>query len=374
MKDIPYGKQFIDKNDIKEVIKVLKSDWLTQGPMVQRFEESLAKYCNAKYALVVSSGTAALHLACIAAGLEKGDEAITSPITFLATSNAVLYTGARPVFADIDYDTVNIDPEEINKKITNRTKAILPVHFAGHPCELEKIQKIAQKYKLMIIEDAAHALGAKYKDTKIGSCKYSDMTISSFHPVKAITTGEGGAILTNKKELYEKLLILRNHGIVKKNFVNNSDGEWYHEMQFLGYNYRMTDIQAALGLSQLKKIDRFIQKRRKIADFYNKAFEDSSYFDIPTEEDYAYSAYHLYCIRLKNKKREIFSLLRKSGLGVQVHYMPVYLQPFYQGLGYSKGECPIAEEFYRAALSIPIYPGLKYDEIKRIPGIIKKVL
>ena len=378
MKNIPYGRQSVDKNDIKEVVKVLKSDWIAQGPMVQRFEESLAKYCSAKYAVAVSSGTAALHLACIAAGLNKGDEAITSPITFLATSNAVLYTGARPVFADIDYDTVNINPDQISKKITDKTKVILPVHFAGHPCDLEEIHKIARKHNLMIIEDAAHALGAKYRGTKIGSCKYSDMTILSFHPVKAITTGEGGSILTNKKELYEKLLALRSHGIVKKDFVNNADGEWYHEMQFLGYNYRMTDIQAALGLSQLKKIDAFIQKRRKIAEIYDRFFKDSPYFDTPAEKDYACSAYHLYCLRFKgkykNKKREIFSLVRKAGLGVQVHYIPVYKQPFYQRLGYLNMECPNAENFYREAVSIPIYPGLKDRDIHEVIRVINKIL
>ncbi len=305
MKHIPYGRQFIDKDDIKEVVKVLKSDWLTQGPMVRKFEEALAKYCGAKYAVAVSSGTAALHLACIAAGLKKGDEAITSPITFLATPNAVLYTGARPVFADIEHDTVNINPEEIRKNITKDTKVILPVHFAGLPCDMPKIAKIAGKHNLVVIEDACHALGAEYKTNekwvKIGSCKHSDMTVFSFHPVKHITTGEGGAITTNDRRIYERLKALRTHGIYKdKNTAKK--GPWYYEMRELGFNYRLTDFQCALGLSQLKKLNRFIRRRREIVKMYEESFKANEFFSLPEEVENVKSSWHLYAIRLKDER------------------------------------------------------------------------
>ncbi|RLJ01480.1 MAG: UDP-4-amino-4,6-dideoxy-N-acetyl-beta-L-altrosamine transaminase, partial [Candidatus Aenigmatarchaeota archaeon] len=235
-KYIPYGHQWINNDDIKEMIKVLKSEWITQGPKVKEFEEALCEYTGAKYAVAVSSGTAGLHIACLAAGIKEGDEVITSPITFVASANCILYCGGTPVFVDVQEDTINIDPEEIEKKITKKTKAIIPVHFAGHPCDLEEIHSIAKKYGLIIIEDACHALGAEYKGSKIGSCKYSNMTIFSFHPVKSITTGEGGAVLTNNKKLYKKLLMLRNHGITKerKSFIYEYEGPWYYETQFLG--------------------------------------------------------------------------------------------------------------------------------------------
>jgi len=412
---IPYSRQFIDEEDIEEVVKVLKSDFITQGPKIQEFEKKLAEYCGSKHAVVFNSGTSALHGAYFALGLRKGDEFITSPITFVATANAGLYLGVKPVFVDIEADTGNIDALKIEKKITKKTKLIVSVHFAGHPVDLQKIYTIARKYNLSIVEDACHALGAKYrrqkavsskqnKDKKsedwikIGSCKYSDMTVLSFHPVKHITTGEGGAVLTNNEEYYKKLLMFRSHGITKdkaqfkvnaKDYIkehlnlnlnnfNNLDNlnsyfdDWYYEMQFLGYNYRMTDIQAALGTSQLKKLDSFVDRRRAIADCYNKAFRDNPYFDIPTEEDYAYSSYHLYPIRLKDKykdkKRDIFSKLRKQGLGVQVHYIPVYLQPYYKELGYKKGLCPVAEDFYMREISIPVYPAMKDEDMKYVMG------
>lgn len=334
MKLIPYGHQLVDNNDIKAVVKVLKSNWITQGPTIKDFENTLCKYSGAKYALAVSSGTAALHIACLAAGLQSGNEVITSPITFLATANSVLYCNAKPVFADVQEDTVNIDPVEIRKKITKKTKAIIPVDFAGNLCDLENIYSIAKEHDFIVIEDAAHALGAENKGLKTGSCKYSDMTIFSFHPVKSVTTGEGGAVLTNRKDLYNKLIMLRSHGITKEGFMNKADGEWYYEMQLLGYNYRMTDIQAALGISQLKKLDSFVLRRREIAGIYNKAFRDNPYFDITSENKIKGSAHHLYVIRLKKeywkRKNEIFLKMRKSGLGVQVHYAPVYLQPYYK--------------------------------------------
>ncbi len=262
MRFIPYGKQSLDKKDIADVMSVLKTDWITQGPKINDFENALSHYTGAKYAVAVTSGTAALHLAAIAGGISKGDEIITSPITFAASSNSILYAGGRPVFADVQSDTANIEPKEIEKKITGKTKAIIPVHFSGQSCEMDRISKIAKKHKLIVIEDAAHALGSLYKGSKVGSCKYSDMTIFSFHPVKHITTGEGGVVLTNNKKLYEKLLMLRSHGITKdKSLFENADencGAWYHEMRMLGFNYRITDFQCALGISQLKKLDGFV--------------------------------------------------------------------------------------------------------------------
>lgn len=384
MRYIPYGHHWIDKDDIKEVVKVLESDWITQGPKIKEFEDSLCKYTGAKYAVAVSSGTAALHIACLAAEIGKGDEVITSPITFVASANCVLYCGGKPVFADIQEDTINIDPKEIKKKITRRTKAIIPVHFAGHPCDLQEINRIVKKHNLIVIEDAAHALGAEYKGSKIGSCKYSDMTIFSFHPVKSITTGEGGAILTNRKDLYEKLLLLRNHGITKDpmKFLNpyylslNTDS-WYYEMQYLGFNYRITDFQCALGISQLKKFNGFLKRRREIAEIYREALKDNEYLDLLKEKKYVKSSYHLYLVRLKDKykfrKKEIFYKLRKMGLGVQVHYIPVYLQPYYQRLGYKKEICPKAEDFYQREITVPVYQSMSNKDVKYVIKILYKV-
>jgi len=381
MKHIPYGRQFIDKDDIREVVKVLKSDWLTQGPAVQKFEEALARYCGAKYAVVVSSGTAALHLACLASGLKKGDEAITSSITFLATPNAVLYTGAKPIFADIDYDTVNINSEDIEKNITKKTKVILPVHFAGLPCDMPEIARIARKHNLIVIEDACHALGAEYKADdrwlKVGSCKHSDMTVFSFHPVKHITTGEGGVITTNDRRIYERLKTLRTHGVYKDKKTTKK-GAWYYEMRELGFNYRLTDIQCALGLSQLKRIDSFIARRREIAKMYHRKLLKIDEIELPAGEKNSKSAWHLYVIRVReNRNRQLsrnklFSYLRKSDIGVQLHYIPVYLQPYYYNLGYKKGLCPKAEEYYKSAISLPIYPALTDKDVKYVTKKFRK--
>ncbi len=374
---IPYGRHFIDEDDIAAVVSVLKSDHLTQGPAVDAFESGLSKYAGVKYAVVFSSGTAALHAAYFAAGIKAEDEMITSPITFAATANAGLYLGAKPVFVDVKKDTGNIDFSSIEGKINDKTKVIVPVHYAGHPVDLEQIAGIAQKRGIIVIEDACHALGAKYTDFSIGDCKYSDMVVFSFHPVKHITTGEGGAVMTNNRDYYEKLLIFRTHGITRKDFVNEPHGDWYYEMKFLGYNYRMTDIQAALGMSQLKKLDGFISRRREIADIYNKAFKDNPYFDMPVEMDYAFHSYHLYPIRLKDeykeKKEEIFIRLKQNGLGVQVHYIPVYLQPYYQRLGFKSGLCPYAEDFYQREISIPLYPSMNDEDVAAVVERIKEV-
>lgn len=371
MKNIPYSHQSINSDDIRQVTEALESDWITQGPKVKEFEDLLAEYCGIKFAVVFSSGTAALHGAYFAAGLGKQDEIITSPMTFLSTANAALFLGARPVFADIEGDTGNIDPDLIEQAITKKTRAIVPVHFAGHPVHLENIADIAQRHHLLLIEDACHALGAKYKNTTIGDCRYSDMAVFSFHPVKSITTAEGGAVLTNNEDLYKKLVMFRHHGVTKERdaFQNKEKnlGQWYYEMQYLGYNYRLTDIHSALGISQLRKLDKFIRRRREIVETYNEAFKNNSFFDLPVEKSYAKSAWHLYPIRLKDEyraeKTKVFTELRKRGLGVQVHYIPIHLQPYYQQLGYKKGLCPNAEDFYEREISIPLYQSMSAEDV-----------
>lgn len=374
---IPYGRQWIDSDDIQTVVDVLKSDWLTQGPAIEKFENGIASYCGAKYAVVLNSGTAALHGAYFALGLGKGDEFIITPITFAATSNAGIYLGAKPVFVDIEEDTGNIDVSKIGPEINDKTRLVVPVHYAGHPVDLIKIHDIAKEKDLFVVEDACHAFGAKYRGEKIGSCKYSDMTVFSFHPLKHITTGEGGAVVTNNSEFYERLLMFRSHGITKKQLLNEPDGDWYYEMQLLGYNYRMTDIQAALGMSQLKKLDAFVEKRRKIVQAYNGSFGDNEYFETPVEKEYAFSAYHLYPLRIKDKyrglKKDIASRLKQRGIGTQVHYKPVYQHPFYREIGYESGLCPAAEDFYGRELSIPLYPAMSNEEVQYVIEAINKV-
>ncbi|MDO8470744.1 MAG: UDP-4-amino-4,6-dideoxy-N-acetyl-beta-L-altrosamine transaminase [bacterium] len=373
-KVLPYGHQSIDGNDIASVVRVLKSDWITQGPVVDQFERSVATYCNARYAVAFSSGTAALHAAYAVAGIGPGNEVITTPMTFAATANAVVYCGGKPVFADIQEDTLNISPEEIKKKITKRTKAIAVVDFAGHPVELDAIRKIAKARNLLVIEDAAHALGSTYKGKNIGSL--SDMTIFSFHPVKAITTGEGGMVVTNKKDFYEKLMTFRSHGIVKK----PEKGGWYYEIETLGNNYRITDFQCALGLSQMKKLGKFVQRRREIVQQYNKAFRSMQEIVTPVEKAYAKSAYHIYVIRLRLERlrvgrKEVFDALRKKGIGVQVHYVPVHLHPFYKKtFGYKQGDFPEAEAYYETAITLPLFPGMTSGQVKSVVKAVKEVL
>jgi len=302
---------------------------------------------------------------------------ITSPITFVATSNAALYLNSSVNFADVDEKSGIIDISKVNNQITDKTKLIVPVHYGGYPANLKELYEIASENNIKVIEDAAHALGAEYQNKKIGSLKYSEMAMFSFHPVKHITTGEGGAIVTNNKEYFDKLKLFRSHGITKEKFKNRSGGDWYHEMHHLGYNYRITDIQASLGISQLEKLDNFIKNRRKIASIYNELFEDNPYFDIILEEENSKSAYHLYPILLKckylSKKAEIFSRLRNEGLGVQVHYIPVYLQPYYQSLGYTNGLCPNSEKFYNREISIPMYPTLTEEDIDFVNEKLFKV-
>lgn len=374
---IPYGKQTIDGADILAVTEVLKSDWLTQGPKVAEFEQALARYCGAKYAVVFSNGTAALHAAYFAAGLGKGDEFITAPLTFVATANAGLYLGATPVFADIN-NCGNLDPQEVERKITRKTKLISVVDYAGQPADLDAFKKIAKKHGLILVEDACHALGADYKGKKIGSI--SDMTVFSFHPVKSITTGEGGAVLTDDKTFCDKLKMFRTHGITKDvaKLKNNPEGSWYYEMQELGFNYRLTDMQSALGISQLKKLDGFISARKKVAQRYGAAFKKSSDYLEIFEGANSSSAWHLYVIRLRGglvkKRAEIFKKLQEAGIGVQVHYIPVYWQPYYKQLGYKKGSCPNAEAFYRSAISLPIFPSLKAKDQEYVIQTLRKII
>ena len=380
---IPYGRQSIDDADIEAVVKVLKSDYLTTGPAVAAFEKKVADYVGAKYAVAVSNGTAALHVACLAAGIGEGDEVITTPITFAASANCVLYCGGTPVFADIDPDTYNISPEELEKKITSRTKAIIPVHYTGQPCDMDVILEIAHKHNLLVVEDGAHALGAAYKGKKIGSI--ADMTCFSFHPVKPVTTGEGGMIVTDNEELYRRLVLYRSHGITRdkdmmqqyeEQLQQSSDpalqeaadmlrgdvidpGGWYYQQLELGYNYRITDISCALGASQMDKLDHFLERRRQIAKKYDEAFADIPQIKTPWQQEGCQSGWHLYMIQtMERSRREVFEGLRQAGIGVNVHYIPVYRHPYYQRNGYAGVHCLNAEAFYERAISLPIFPGL----------------
>lgn len=362
---IPYSRQSVDAEDIDAVVQVLKSDLLTQGPAVKAFESALARYCGVTYAVVFSSGTAALHAAYSVAGLKKGDEFITSPLTFAATANAGLYLGAMPVFADIDTEG-NLDPRETEKRITKHTRVIVVVDYAGLPGRLLEFRHLARKHNLVLIEDACHALGADYRGKKVGS--WSDLTVFSFHPVKSITTGEGGAVVTGSRDYYEKLKLFRTHGITKNHLKQKTvtDGAWYYEMQALGFNYRMTDIQAALGLCQLKRLRHFIKRRRALANRYDQSLLRNQNIILPRESEESRSSWHLYPIRLAgrtaSRRVEIFRKLRRAGIGVQVHYIPVYFHPYYGKLGYKKGLCPQAEAFYAAELSIPLFPDLSQHD------------
>lgn len=371
---IPYGRQTIDEDDIQAVVDVLRSDYLTTGPKVSEFEQKVADYVGAKYAVAVNSGTAALHIACLAAGIKTGDEVITSPITFAASSNCVLYCGGTPVFADIDSKTYNIDPAEIEKKITPNTKALIPVHYTGQPCDMDAITAIAKKHNLLVIEDAAHALGAEYKGKKIGSI--SDMTCFSFHPVKPITTGEGGMVVTNNEELYKRLVLFRSHGITRNEaMMTENQGGWYYQQLELGFNYRITDISCALGSSQMEKLDGFIAKRKAIADRYNKAFQDVEGLTIPYQLVGCESGWHLYMIYVApGRRKEMFDKLRASGIGVNVHYLPVYQHPYYRANGYADCKCENAEYFYEGAISMPIFPGLTEEQQGYVIEQVKNIL
>ncbi len=370
---IPYGKQTIDQDDIQAVVDVLKSDFLTTGPKIAEFEQTVADYVGAKYAVAISNGTSALHAACFAAGIGPGDEVITTPLTFAASANCVLYCGGTPVFADVDPKTYNIDPEDIRRKITDRTKAIIAVHLAGQPCDMDAIHSIAREHGLIVIEDGAHALGSVYKGKKVGSM--SDMTTFSFHPVKPITTGEGGMIVTDNEDFYKKMILFRSHGITRDDsMMTRNDGPWFYQQFNLGYNYRITDIQCALGCSQMKKLDRFLARRKEIVARYNEAFADCDNIITPYQLSDTESGWHLYIVQVKKcDRRQVFENMREKGIGVNVHYIPVYMHPYYQEHGYENVHCANAEEIYSHIISLPLYPGLTSEQQDYVIDTLKSL-
>lgn len=378
---IPYGRQQINDEDIQAVVEVLRSDWLTQGPAVERFEQAVADYCGARYAVAVANGTAALHLAALAAGFGPEDEVVTSPITFVASANCLAYVGARPVFADIDPGTYCLDPARIREKLTSATRGLIPVHFSGQPCDMRAIADLASEHGLLVIEDAAHAIGASYqvdgRDYKVGSCAHSDLCIFSFHPVKHVTTGEGGMVLTNNEELHRKLLLLRTHGITRDpDMLTRNDGPWYYEQHALGFNYRITDIQCALGLSQLGRLDRFVVRRREIAETYNQAFSAHKELILAQEVSGSRSSRHLYLLGFRTlQRRRVFDLLRERGVGVNVHYIPVHLQPYYRDrYGFRTGDCPEAERYYSRTLTLPLFPGMSDSDVRYVIQSVLEVV
>jgi len=377
---IYYGRQWIDEDDIKAVAETLRSDFITCGPKVDEMERTLEEYTGAKYAVAVSNGTAALHCACIAAGIGPGDEVITTPITFAASANCALYCGAKPVFADINIETYNIDPQSIREHITEKTKAVVAVDFTGQAVEHDEIRKICDEYNLIFIEDAAHSLATKYNGRQVGSL--ADMTTFSFHPVKTITGGEGGAVTTNSEEYYKKLVLAHTHGITHDESLMEDtphEGPWYYEQVTLGYNYRITDFQAALIVSQIKKLDKFAARRKAIVKRYDEVFKEIPELFIQREIPQSDTCRHLYIIRLNLDKlnctrREFFDALAAENVQCQIHYVPVYWFPYYRRLGYEKGLCPKAEEMYKGIMSIPLYPKMTDQDVDDVIHAIKKLV
>ena len=380
---IYYGKQCIDEQDINAVIEVLKSDFLTQGPAIEKFEQAVAEYCGAKYAVAVTNATSALHIACMAAGLGTGDTLWTSPITFTASANCGRYCGADVDFVDIDNDTYNMSVAALKEKLEKaevKPKVVVPVHLAGQSCEMEEIHKLAEQYGFMVIEDASHAIGADYKDTKVGCCKYSDMVVFSFHPVKIITTGEGGMVLTNNEDLYKKLTLYRSHCITRdpELMTKEADGPWYYQQIGLGFNYRMTDVQAALGHSQLTKVDKFVTRRRQLAARYNELLKGLP-VKLPYQNPETNSSWHLYLVRVDfnkvNKtKKQIFAEMKEKGVCLNLHYIPVHTQPYYQNLGFKNGDFPVSEKYYDEVFTLPIYYSLTDEQQDYIVNALKEVL
>lgn len=375
-----YGHQCLDEADYQAVMEVLKSDYLTCGPKIDELEEKLCEITGAKYAVAVSNGTAALHVACLAAGIGEGDEVITTPITFAASANCALYCGARPVFADIDEKTYNIDPESVRAHVTERTKAVVAVDYTGQSTQLDELLKICREYGLLLITDGAHSIGTKYKGRPTGSI--ADMTTFSFHPVKTVTAGEGGAVMTNDRELYEKLMLFRTHGITRKPELMSAEadgqGSWYYEQMALGYNYRMTDIQAGLLISQLNKLEKFKARRREIVQKYDEAFSKIPQVRVQEEIPESDTSRHLYILRIDPGKltidrKQFFDALGAENVCCNVHYIPVYYFPYYQKLGYEKGLCPKAEKLYEEIISLPLYYGMSDQDVESVIEAVKKI-
>lgn len=386
MKTIPYGRQDINQADIQAVIEVLQSDWLTQGPNLEQFEKKVAAYCGATYGVAVNSATSALHIACLAAELGPNDILWTTPNTFVASANCGRYCGATVDFVDIDSRTYNMSVEKLEEKLVNAKKegklpkVVIPVHFAGQSCQMDRISMLAKEYGFIVIEDASHAIGGRYKDQRVGSGAYSDMTVFSFHPVKIVTTAEGGMVLTNNQQFYERLIRFRSHGITRKPELMTEEihGPWYYQQIDLGYNYRMTDLQAALGLSQMDRLDEFVTKRQAIAAKYNQTLQGLPLL-LPWQHPDMYSSYHLYVICLQEDKieethKQVFVELRQAGIGVNLHYIPVHTQPYYRQLGFEWGDFPISERYYQTAISIPMYSAMTEADQNEVIRVLKEVL
>ncbi len=383
---IPYGRQDISQADIDAVVETLRSDFLTQGPAVPRFEEMVAKYCNARFAVAVNSGTSALHIACLALGVGPGDRVWTSPITFVASANCALYCGAEVDFVDIDPQTYNLSVDRLTEKLKYAAetdtlpKVIIPVHLTGQPCEMAAIHELARRYGCQIIEDASHALGGRYLNEPVGNCRFSDITVFSFHPVKVITTAEGGMALTNDPDLARCMSRLRTHGITRDpaEMTHDPDGPWYYQQIDLGFNYRMTDIQAALGMAQMQRLDGFVIRRHQIAQRYGECLKTLP-VRLPWQHPDGYSGFHLYVIRLSPGKmdlthREVFVRLRSAGIGVNLHYIPVYRQPFFAQMGFDPKNFPESERYYAEAISLPIFPGLTQSQQDEVVSALKEAL
>lgn len=383
---IYYGRQDINEADIQAVEAVLRSDFLTQGPAIERFEQRVAQYCGVKYAVAVCNATSALHIACLAAGLGKGDLLWTSPITFVASANCARYCGADVDFVDIDENTYNMSVSALEQKLQEAKrrgrlpKIVVPVHMAGQSCDMRAIKKLSEEYGFTLLEDASHCIGADYADTKVGSCAYSDMAVLSFHPVKIITTGEGGMVLTNDAALYEWLCLYRSHGITRdpKHMTKESDGDWYYQQVALGFNYRMTDIQAALGASQMDRLDGFVARRRALAARYDELLRDLP-LRTPFVLEEAQPSWHLYIVRIdfdrvRKTKQQIFAEMREKGVALNLHYIPVHTQPYYEALGFRAEDCPAAVEYYREALTLPLYPCMTDAEQEMAARALREVL
>ena len=383
---IPYGRQDINADDIAAVVDVLQSDWITQGPAIARFEEAVAEYCGVKYAVAVSSATAALHIACLALGLTEGDSLWTSPITFVASANCGRYCGANVDFVDIDPHTYNVGISALEQKLSDAKargdlpKVVVPVHLAGQSCDMSRIAELAQNYGFRVLEDASHCIGARYRGKPVGCCEFSDLAVFSFHPVKIITTGEGGMVVTNREDLYEKLIRLRTHGITRNADLmeGESHGPWYYQQLELGFNYRITDIQAALGYSQLRRLDEFCDRRNWLAQRYNELLQGLP-LTLPKQDSQTDSSWHLYIIRLQletisRSHRQVFEALREQGIGVNLHYIPVHTQPDYQRLGFKWSDFPHAESYYQEALSIPLYFGMTESDQDRVVNVLRELL